>query len=146
MAKRKRHERVMIDTHIFIHYANNPSELSPYVREVLDDPNTEVCMSAESIREMVVAYNSRNISSPRWSSAADIVRDVVELYGISVLPISPEVTYRYSRLTLNEAQRHYDPSDHIIICHAITEHLPLISDDGKFPYYTGQGLELIQEK
>lgn len=135
----------MIDTHIFIHYANNPAELSEYVREVLDDPNTEVYMSAESIREMVVAYNSRNLSSRRWTCAMDIVRDIVELYGIRILPISPEVVCRYAGLTLNDAQRHYDPSDHIIICHAIEEHLPLISNDGKFAFYTGQGLELITD-
>jgi len=133
----------MIDTHIFVHYANDPSRLSEYVRDILDDPNTEVCMSAESIRELVVAFNSRNISSHRWNTADDIVNDVVNLYGITVLPVTPQVTFRYAHLVLNDAQRHYDPSDHVIICHAIEEHLPLISNDAKFPFYGNQGLELI---
>ena len=39
---------------------------------------------------------------------------------------------------------HYDPSDHIIISHALCNGMPLISDDDKFPFYRGQGLELIE--
>jgi PIN domain nuclease of toxin-antitoxin system len=37
-----------------------------------------------------------------------------------------------------------DPSDHIIIAHAITERLTLLSSDEKFPFYRNQGLELIE--
>ncbi len=35
-------------------------------------------------------------------------------------------------------------SDHIIISHAITERMTLISSDTKFPFYRNQGLELIE--
>jgi PIN domain nuclease of toxin-antitoxin system len=41
---------------------------------------------------------------------------------------------------------HKDPSDHLIIAHSITEKLPLISSDQRFPYYTEQGLDLIFNK
>ena len=41
---------------------------------------------------------------------------------------------------------HYDPSDHMIISHAITNRMPLISEDEKFPFYRNQGLELIENK
>ena len=44
----------------------------------------------------------------------------------------------YSKLELNRAQDHKDPSDHVIIAHAITEHLPLITEDGKFEFYKKQ--------
>ena len=43
----------------------------------------------------------------------------------------------------NTQQDHKDPSDHIIISHAITEHLPLISSDTRFGYYRTQGLDFI---
>ena len=52
----------------------------------------------------------------------------------------------YAKLRINEAQEHYDPSDHLIISHAITNRIPLISADGKFPFYRNQGLELIENK
>ena len=37
-----------------------------------------------------------------------------------------------------------EPSNHIIISHAITEHLTLLSSDQKFPFYRNQGLDLIE--
>ena len=41
----------------------------------------------------------------------------------------------YANLTLNEHQGHKDPSDHVIIAHAITLKIPLISSDTRFPFY-----------
>ena len=52
----------------------------------------------------------------------------------------------YAQLELNEAMGHKDPSDHVIISQAITEHLPLISSDTRFPFYRKQGLELIENR
>lgn len=52
----------------------------------------------------------------------------------------------YSKLELNVQQDHRDPSDHIIIAHAMTLKMPLISSDTKFDFYTRQGLDLIINK
>ncbi len=41
---------------------------------------------------------------------------------------------------------HRDPSDHIIISHAMTLKMPLISSDTKFGFYAKQGLDLIINK
>jgi PIN domain nuclease of toxin-antitoxin system len=49
----------------------------------------------------------------------------------------------YARLTLNLAEDHRDPSDHVIIAHAITNRMPLVSSDRKFKFYEDQGLELV---
>ena len=43
--------------------------------------------------------------------------------------------------SLHEAMRY-----HVIIAHAITNRIPLITDDGKFEFYKKQGLELIVNK
>ena len=63
---------------------------------------------------------------------------------IDILPLRSRVGYTYANLQLNEAQNHRDPSDHVIISHAITEHLTLLSSDTKFPFYRSQGLDLIE--
>ena len=52
----------------------------------------------------------------------------------------------YARMDINEAQGHKDPSDHIIIAHAIAERMPLISSDSRFEFYRSQGLDLIFNK
>jgi PIN domain nuclease of toxin-antitoxin system len=67
-------------------------------------------------------------------------------FFIEILPLREEHMRTYSELELNIAQDHRDPSDHVIIAHAITEKIPLISDDGKFEFYRKQGLDFIWNK
>jgi len=73
-----------------------------------------------------------------------VLRVVEDELDIEFLPIRRDVGYAYSRLLLNFGQDHRDPSDHMIIAHAITERLPLLSSDEKFPFYRAQGLDLIE--
>lgn len=62
---------------------------------------------------------------------------------ISAESVKEEHLETYAGMELNEAQGHKDPSDHVIIAHAITEKLPLISSDRRFEFYRNQGLDLI---
>jgi PIN domain nuclease of toxin-antitoxin system len=41
---------------------------------------------------------------------------------------------------------HNDPSDRLIISQALTEKMPLISSDKKFPKYRKLGLDLISNR
>lgn len=71
------------------------------------------------------------------------MRSVEDEFGIRVLRIGKEHMLTYSRLRLNDVADHKDPSDHVIISHAMTERMPLISSDRKFVFYRKQGLELV---
>jgi PIN domain nuclease of toxin-antitoxin system len=44
---------------------------------------------------------------------------------------------------LESVEGHNDPSDRLIISQALTEKMPLISNDTKFPKYRKHGLDLI---
>lgn len=72
-----------------------------------------------------------------------MVTSIREKYFIRILPIGEEHLETYASLKINEAQDHKDPSDHMIIAHAITNRMPLISSGQKFKFYENQGLELI---
>ena len=72
-----------------------------------------------------------------------MVRSIEETYFVEIMPIQKDVMKTYSRLRVNSALNHKDPSDHVIISHAITLGMPLISSDTRFQYYTRQGLNLI---
>jgi len=78
-----------------------------------------------------------------WKSPYDMIQDV-EDHFFQILYLHKEHYERYARLEINEAQEHYDPSAHMIISHALCNGIALISDDDKFPFYRGQGLELIE--
>ena len=103
-----------------------------------------LCASFETMRELVVHFNNKTLLSKQWKTAEDVIRTVEDDLEITVLPLHRHVGYTYSRLQLNDEQDHRDPSDHVIISHAITEHITLLSSDTRFWFYRNQGLELIE--
>ena len=135
--------RILIDTNIFLYKVSDIDSLSSDVQMMLDDYSNIICMSAESLRELVVLFNNGKIVTKTWKTAPEMLRSITNEYFIDVLPLDANVMDTYSRLRLNTAQDHRDPSDHVIISHAITIGIPLISSDRKFPFYSSQGLELI---
>lgn len=138
--------RVLIDTCIFIHLAIDRDQLSDDVLSILTDYDNTICMSAETPRELIIQYNNGKVVSKFWKSAQQMLDAIKDEFFINILPLQEEHMRTYANLKLNVAQDHKDPSDHVIIAHAITEKLPLISDDGKFEFYREQGLDFILNK
>jgi PIN domain nuclease of toxin-antitoxin system len=136
--------RALIDTCVIIDWATDPTTLDDGVWDIIDDPENRIYVSAETIRELVVNYNSKKLLTKYWKNTKDMLNTIEHDYGVEVLPITRNVVATYTRLRINEAQAHHDPSDHVIISHAITEHLTLISSDLKFAFYRDQGLDLIE--
>lgn len=136
--------RLLLDTCVVIDLLSDPQGIDNDVWALLDDPNCELCASFETIRELVVHFNNKKLLSKQWKTAEDVIRTVEDDLDINFLPLRPEVGYTYARLQLNEAMDHKDPSDHIIISHAMTNRIPLLSSDTRFPYYRDQGLDLIE--
>ena len=135
--------RYLIDTNIFVFFVADPDRLSRDVRMLLEDYDSQLSISTESVKELVVGFNNKGLFSKRWKTAEEMVNAIENEYYITILPVRKEHIMTYARMTLNDAQGHKDPSDHVIIAHAITEALPLISSDTRFPFYRSQGLELI---
>jgi PIN domain nuclease of toxin-antitoxin system len=138
--------RVLLDTCIFIHLATDKEMLSKDVLSVIDDYDNTLSVSAETIRELIIQFNNGKLVSKFWKTADEMVDSIKNDYYISILPLKEEHMRTYSNLRINTAQDHKDPSDHVIIAHAITEHLPLITEDSKFEFYKNQGLDLILNK
>ena len=138
--------RYMIDTNIFVYMTQDISSLEHDIRELLSDYSNTLHMSAESVKELIVAYNNKGLLTKKWKSAEEMVTAIEDEYYIKILPVSKEQMKTYSKLSINHIDDHKDPSDHVIISHAITNKLPLISSDQRFPYYTEQGLDLIFNK
>ena len=136
--------RLLLDSCVVFDLLTDIDNLSKGAMDLIDDPSNMLYASFETMREIVIHFNNKDLLSKRWKKAEDVLRFVEDEMGIEFLPLRRDVGYTYSRLILNEAQDHRDPSDHIIISHAITEHLTLLSSDQKFPFYREQGLDLIE--
>lgn len=138
--------RYLIDTNIFIYLATDPDRLSRDVLAVLEEPDALLYMSVESVRELIVAYRNKRLCANRWKTEEEMVDAIEDEYYIKILPLKKEHMKTYSRMEINEAQGHKDPSDHVIIAHAMTERLPLISSDTRFEFYRKQGLDFVFNK
>ena len=137
-------KRLMLDTCAVIDMLLDLDSLDRSVVALLEDPENSLCASFETMRELIVLFNNKKIFSRHRQKAEDIISYVEDDLEIEFLPLRRLVGYTYSRLQLNEEQNHRDPSDHVIIAHAITEHITLLSSDTRFWYYRNQGLDLIE--
>ena len=136
--------RILLDTCVVIDWFTDPDYFDESVWDIINDASNRLYISAETQRELIVSFNNKNLLSKYWKTAEDMLTCIKQEAAIDTLPLTEHVMFTYSRLRLNEAMDHRDPSDHIIISHAITEHLTLLSSDLKFPFYREQGLELIE--
>ena len=136
--------RLMLDTCAIIDLLTDMETLGKGAMALIDDPENVLFASAESMRELVVHFNNKRLLNRYFKTSTDVLKAVESELDIEFLPVRRNVGYQYSRLTINEAEDHRDPSDHMIISHAITERMPLLSSDTRFWFYRNQGLDLIE--
>ena len=110
---------------------------------LLNEPDALLYISSASVMEMVVGYNNKSFDTRRWKSAEQMVKSINEEFYIDILPFKEEHLVSFARLRANTAKGHKDPFDHMIISHAITEQMTLVSSDHRFPFYRRQGLKLL---
>ena len=124
--------------------SNDRNRLSKNLKQLLFDSEDTFCMSMESVREIIIKQRNHDFDGHRWSTADALLRDITDTFQIDILPVDINVLRTLFTLRVNTQQDHNDPFDHIIISHAITCRLPLISSDAKFPFYRQQGLRLVE--
>lgn len=135
--------RYLIDTNIFIYLATDMQSLNNDIKSILQECDTRLYMSCESVKELIVAFRNKGIGNKYWNSAEDIISYIKDEANITILPVTMDVMEQYASLELNERENHKDPSDHVIISHALKLKLPIISSDRKFDFYRKQGLDLL---
>jgi PIN domain nuclease of toxin-antitoxin system len=135
--------RYLLDTNTFVFMALDPDSLSNDVLMALNEPDSLLYISAESVKELIVAYKKKRLGTKKWKTAEEMVKAIEEVYYVEILPLKKEHMETLSRLRVNEAMAHNDPSDHVIISHAMTENMVLVSSDTRFPFYRRQGLKLL---
>lgn len=96
--------RYLIDTNIFVYLALDIEQLSRDVQAIIQEPETVLCMSVESVRELIVGFNNKGLGSRRWKTAEDLVNSIENEFYISILPLKKEHMMTYSRLRLNKVR------------------------------------------
>ena len=138
--------RYLLDSNVFVFLSTDVELVSSEVITALNEPDAWLYMSSASVMELVIGYNNHSFDTRRWKSAEEMVESIGKEFFIDILPFREEHLLTFARLRANIAKGHKDPFDHMIISHAITERMTLVSSDLRFPFYKRQGLDLLFNK
>ena len=120
---------MLLDTHVFLWLATDPDRLSVTLTTVLQQVETERCLSVLSGWELAIKIQKRKLHvSPDLLS---FLKKEVEKQRLRVLPVSIPHLEHYAELPLH----HADPFDRMLIAQAIAEDLTLVTSDREISKY-----------
>ncbi len=124
---------MLLDTQIFIALSYvGLDDFSSRARKLIENEDSELLFSAVSITEIVVkaSINKLAITAGDASKTAEDLR-------LTLIPFEPRHAMRMFQLPVH----HRDPFDQMLIATALSESVPIISQDSEFKSY--RGLKLI---
>lgn len=118
----------LIDTHVFIWFIQNSSNLTTSNRNIIENADTEILISIASLWEISIKNSTGKLQLTKgFSSMTNYLKDNF----IEILPITFSHTLENNKLPFH----HRDPFDRIIAAQAIVENLDFISADSAFDNY-----------
>ena len=135
-----------LDTNIIlILYLKKYKEIESFIQSILTNSQNSFYASTISLLEIAQLYRKKKIIELDYEvfDIGDKLIDSISnnLPTIEILPFEYREARIASRLTF--VPNHKDPNDLAIIAHAISEQMPIISCDDKFPEYEPQGVPVI---
>jgi len=135
--------RYLLDTNVLANFAVH-DYISNDVRAIISDCENQIFVSSESVKEFIQLIQTERVVLKKSFRFLDIIDLIETEFGFQVKYITREHLRTLSKLETVEG--HNDPNDRLIISQAITEKIPLISSDTKFPKYTKFGLNFIPNR
>jgi PIN domain nuclease of toxin-antitoxin system len=116
----------LLDTHVFLWAVQEDSKLSGKAREVIEDINSKLFVSAISAFEIANKYRIGKL--PDYQYVAENCVDLVHRLGANELRISAQHAYFAGKFKWE----HRDPFDRILAAQSASENLTLITNDVAF--------------
>jgi PIN domain nuclease of toxin-antitoxin system len=120
--------RLLIDSHVFLWWAEASSALGAAARNAIADPTNEVLISIAALWELMIKASLGKLNLP-----ADL-ETMVTRQRFSVLPIAFVHLRRIGTLP----RVHRDPFDRMMIAQALAEGIPIATGDRIFTAYEVQ--------
>lgn len=121
--------RCLLDTHTFLWAIDDSARLSRRAREVIEDDENDLFLSAASLCEMAIKLSTGKLKLelPFLELA---VQKPVE-HDVGILQITPGHLDIISRLPFH----HRDPFDRLLVAQCLAENIPLLSTDNVLDCY-----------
>ena len=121
--------RLLVDSHVSLWALDQPNQLSGRARTALQDPTTQLIVSAATVWEIAikVGLGKLSLSLPykQWMNRA--IGDL----GVSLLPITVDYADRQASLPAH----HRDPFDRLLVAQSLAESMPVVSSDAQLDAY-----------
>lgn len=125
--------KILLDTHIALWAIADTSRLTREVIALLESTDNEIFYSVASVWEVAIKHKAKPEQMP--ISENEFV-SLCERTGFVRLPIKNEHIYLIKTLARPEdAPKHQDPFDRMLIAQAKREGLILLTHDSLIPYY-----------
>lgn len=124
--------KALLDTHVFLWWVTDDPRISPKVREIMEDEEKDLFLSAASIWEMAIKLRLRRLQLPKKPNL--YLSEQMAMNAIQSLSI----TMQHALKVYSLPDIHKDPFDRIIIAQALSEDMPILTKDGDIPKYSVQ--------
>jgi len=127
--------KLLLDTHIFIWWADQPEKLSTAALSALEDEANELLLSVASVWEMQIKIQlgKLKLSLP----LKELIKSQQETNELTLLPVALTHVLALDALPLH----HKDPFDRLLIAQSTEEDLTLVSADSQFSAYPAKLLQ-----
>ena len=122
--------KLLLDTHIFIWWADDPEKLSHTALSALEDEANELILSVASVWEMQIKIQlgKLKLSLP----LKELIKNQQETNDLTVSPVILTHVLALDTLPFH----HKDPFDRLLIAQSLEEDLTLVTADSKFSAYS----------
>ncbi|MCS6909121.1 MAG: type II toxin-antitoxin system VapC family toxin [Anaerolineales bacterium] len=125
--------RLLLDTHTFLHtflwFVGGDARLSLLARQLIEDVAQQPLLSIASLWKMAIKISLGKLTlNPSFS---DFIPRQLQLNGIQLLGIE----FRHTALVATLPFHHRDPFDRMLIAQALSESIPILSQDPTFDAY-----------
>ncbi len=120
---------LLIDSHTFAWWRDEPRKLSPVAFAEISNPNNDIFLSVVTVWELQIkiALNKFAIKG----GLQNTVNDEQQNNGFQILPVELSHALYLENLPLH----HKDPFDRLLISQAIVENMTLVTADAEFTKY-----------
>lgn len=121
--------RILLDTQCWLWMVGEPERLSDDARLVVEDPDTELLLSAASAWEIAIKHTIGKLGLP--GDPGDVVPDWMVRTAVTPLPVHHSHALHVAELPLH----HSDPFDRLLVAQAQLEDVSILTADSALGDY-----------